>query len=155
MIQTLDKNTFNDIQKYSVKSEKSLSSFTSPPEETTERLFLHSSINLTNIYFNKYLLCFPGGSDGKESTCNAGSPCSVPELGWSIGEGNGYPLGYSCLENSMDRGASCVHGVAKSSSDTTEQLTLSLFTALEMQQWAKLTKSVLTKLKEERRPKNR
>ena len=47
----------------------------------------------------------PGGLDGKESTCNAGDPGSVPALGRSPGEGKGYPLQYSCLENPMDRGA--------------------------------------------------
>ena len=50
-------------------------------------------------------LGFPGGSDGKESACNAGDPGSVPELGRSPGEGNGNSLQYSCLENSVDRGA--------------------------------------------------
>ena len=48
---------------------------------------------------------FPGDSDGKESACNAGDLSSVPGLGRSPGEGNGDPLQYSCLENSMDRGA--------------------------------------------------
>ena len=48
---------------------------------------------------------FPGGSDGKESTNNAGDLGSIPELGRSPGEGNGNPLQYSCLENPMDRGA--------------------------------------------------
>ena len=47
----------------------------------------------------------PGGSDGKESACSAGDPGSIPGLGKSPGEGNGYPLQYSCLENPMDRGA--------------------------------------------------
>ena len=58
---------------------------------------------------------FPGGSDGKESTCNAGDPGSIPGLGKSPGEGNGNPLQY-CLEDSMDRGAwqAIVHEVAKS-----------------------------------------
>ena len=57
----------------------------------------------------------PGGSDGKNYACNAGDPGSVPELGRSSGEGNGYPLQYSCLENSMDRGGwqATVHGVTK------------------------------------------
>ena len=45
---------------------------------------------------------FPGGSDSKESACNAGDLGSVPGSGRSPGEGNGYPLQYSCLENSMD-----------------------------------------------------
>ena len=59
---------------------------------------------------------FPGGSDGKESACNSGDLGLIPGLGRSPGEGNGYPLQYSCLENSMDRGAwwAIVHGVAKS-----------------------------------------
>ena len=48
---------------------------------------------------------FPGGSDGKASACNAGDLGSIPESGRSPGEGNGNPLQYSCLENSMDRGA--------------------------------------------------
>ena len=58
---------------------------------------------------------FPGGSDGKESTCNEGDWGLIPGSGRSPGEGNGYPLQYSCLENPMDRGArSAVHAVAKS-----------------------------------------
>ena len=48
---------------------------------------------------------FPGGSDSKESPCNAGNPGLIPELGRSPGEGNGHPLQYPFLENSMDRGA--------------------------------------------------
>ena len=48
---------------------------------------------------------FPGGSDSKDSACNAGDLGSIPALGRSPGEGNGYPLQYSCLENPMDRGA--------------------------------------------------
>ena len=47
----------------------------------------------------------PDGSGGKESSCNAGDSGSIPELGRSPGEGNGYSLQYSCLENSLDRGA--------------------------------------------------
>ena len=59
---------------------------------------------------------FPGGSDGNESACNAGDLGSIPGLGRSPGEGNGNPLQYSSLENSMDRGAwqATVHGVTKS-----------------------------------------
>ena len=59
---------------------------------------------------------FPGGSDGKESACNAGDLGLIPESGRSPGEGNGYPLQYFCLENPMDRRAwwATVHGVAKS-----------------------------------------
>ena len=50
-------------------------------------------------------LDLPGGSDGKESTCCVGNLGSIPGLGRSPGEGNGYPLQYSGLENSVDRGA--------------------------------------------------
>ena len=50
-------------------------------------------------------LGFPHGSSGKESACNAGDLGSVPGSRRSPGEGNGNPLQYSCLENSMDRGA--------------------------------------------------
>ena len=59
---------------------------------------------------------FPGGSNGKEFACNAGDLGLIPRLGRSAGEGNGNPLQYSCLENSMDRGAwwGTVHGVTKS-----------------------------------------
>ena len=58
----------------------------------------------------------PGGSDGKESAHNAGDPGSIPRLGRSPGEGNGYPLQYSCLDNPLDREAwrATVHGVTKS-----------------------------------------
>ena len=48
---------------------------------------------------------FSSGSDGKESVCSAGDPDSIPGLGRSPGEGNGYLLQYSSLKNSMDRGA--------------------------------------------------
>ena len=55
---------------------------------------------------------FPGGSDGKVSVRNVGDPGSIPGSGRSPGEGNGNPLQYSCLENSMDGGAqwATVHG---------------------------------------------
>src|SRR5574337_201191 len=58
---------------------------------------------------------FPGGSDGKASACNAGDLGLIPGSGRSPGEGNGNPLQYFCLENSVDRGAwwATVHGVAK------------------------------------------
>ena len=59
---------------------------------------------------------FPGGSNGKESTCRAGDLGSIPGSGRSPGEGNGNSLQYSCLENPMDRGAwgAIVLGVTKS-----------------------------------------
>ena len=58
---------------------------------------------------------FPGGSDGKESACNEGDLGSIPGSKRSPEEGDGNPLKYSCLENSMDKGAwwTTVHGVAK------------------------------------------
>ena len=61
-------------------------------------------------------LFFPGSSNGKEPTYNAGDPGLIPGLGRSPGEGNVYPHQYSCLENPMDRGAwwATVHGVAMS-----------------------------------------
>ena len=57
---------------------------------------------------------FPDGSYGKESACNVGDPGLILESGRSPGEGNGNPPQYSCLENSMDRGArrAVVIGVA-------------------------------------------
>ena len=59
---------------------------------------------------------FTGGSDGKESVCNARDPGSIPGARRSPGEGNGNPIQYSCLGNPMDRGAwwATVHGVAMS-----------------------------------------
>ena len=59
---------------------------------------------------------FPGGSEIKASAWNAGDTGSIPGLGRSPGEGNGNPLQYSCLENSMEGGAwwATVHGVIKS-----------------------------------------
>ena len=58
----------------------------------------------------------PGGSDSKESACITGDPGSIPGSGLSPGVETGYPLKYSCLENSIDRGAwwTTVHGVTKS-----------------------------------------
>ena len=59
---------------------------------------------------------FPGDSDGEPSAWNVGNLGSTPRLGRFLGEGNGNPLQYSCLENSMGGGAwwGIVHGVAKS-----------------------------------------
>ena len=62
------------------------------------------------------MMDFFGSSEGKKSTCNAGDLSLISGLGRSLGEWNGNPLQYSCLENSMDRGAcwASVHGVTKS-----------------------------------------
>ena len=71
------------------------------------------------LRFSPILMGFPGGSDGKEFACNAGDLGSVPGLGRSPREGNGYPLQYSSLENCMD---STVHGVPASESFPMSQL---------------------------------
>ena len=66
---------------------------------------------------------FPGGADSKEFACNAGDPGLIPRLGRSPGEGKGYPLHYSGLENSMD---SIYNPWGREESDTNEQPSLSL-----------------------------
>ena len=68
---------------------------------------------------------FPGGSDGKESTCNAGDLGLIPGSERSPAEGNGNPLQYSCLKNSTDREAwqAMVHGVTDW--NTTERISFS------------------------------
>ena len=72
-----------------------------------------SKINETYLIKNWY---FPGGSDSKESDCNVEDLGSVLELGRSPGKGNDYPLQYSDLENSVDRGIwqATVHRFTKS-----------------------------------------
>ena len=70
----------------------------------------HLKSPIRNIYRETYK-GFPGGSARKESTRNEGDLGLIPGLGRSPGEGNGNPLQYSCLENSMD---CMVRGVAKS-----------------------------------------
>ena len=79
------------------------------------------ALNLCKIWFGG----FPGALYGKESACNAGELSLIPGSGRFPREGNGYPLPYSCLENSMDRGAwqAIVHGIAKEL-DMTEGLIL-------------------------------
>ena len=63
----------------------------------------HSFINSSHEHLlSTFYVGFPGGSDGKVSACNVGDPDSIPGLGRSPGEGNGNPLQYSCLANSMD-----------------------------------------------------
>ena len=70
----------------------------------------------------EFIGCLPctdqpsGDSDSKESACNAGDPGSSPGLGRSLGGGHSNVVQYSCLQNSMDRGAwqAAVHGIAKS-----------------------------------------
>ena len=82
---------------------------------------LETSKTLQLILFgNNFLLCFPCGSAGKESACNVGDLGSIPGLGRSPGEGKGYPIQYSGLENSMD----CIKDP---SSCTTHSLVKDLF----------------------------
>ena len=87
--------------------------------QNVEQVFKqHLVVRFTNYVvlcsFKPYI-SLNGDSDGKESTCNAGNASLSPGSGRSLGEGNGNPLQYSCLENPMDRGASwaTVHRVAK------------------------------------------
>ena len=70
-------------------------------------------IQLVAFSLSYRFLGFPGGSVGKESACNAGDQVWIPGLGRSPGEGSGYPFQYSCLENSIDKGAwrATDHGV--------------------------------------------
>ena len=64
----------------------------------------------THHFYKREAMGFPDRSVSKESACSAGDPGSFPGLGRSLGEGKGYPLQYSGLDNSMD----CIaHGVAK------------------------------------------
>ena len=69
-----------------------------------------------NTSSSRVNLDFPGDSYSKESACNAGDPVLIPGSGRSPGEGNSKPFQYSCLENSMERGAwwATGHGVTKS-----------------------------------------
>ena len=57
-----------------------------------------------SVYMPIHCMGFPGDSDGKESACDSGDLGWIPGSGRSPEEGNGKPLQYSCLENSMDRG---------------------------------------------------
>ena len=70
---------------------------------------LHSQMSIRGMFPSH--TGFPSSLAGKESTCNAGHPSSIPGLGRSSGEGNSYPLQFSVLENSMD---CVVHRVTKS-----------------------------------------
>ena len=70
-----------------------------------QTLIIRTSVSkVMSLLFNTlfmFVMGFPGGSEGEESTCNVGDPCSIPESGRYPGEGNSNPLQYSCLENSM------------------------------------------------------
>ena len=72
----------------------------------TEFFFPHVLVQLpSKLRGTFYTSDFPDGSDGKASAYNAGDPGSIPGLGRAPGEEHGNPLQYSCLENSMNRGA--------------------------------------------------
>ena len=79
-------------------------------------LSLRERVSSLVSLFIRALIGFPSGSDGKESACNAGDLDSISGSERSPGEGNGYPLQYSCMEKSMNRGAwwAIAHGVSKS-----------------------------------------
>ena len=62
----------------------------------------YSHLQISYVEILTFYMIFPCGSTGKESACNAGDLSSIPGLGRSPGEGNGYPCQYSGLENSMD-----------------------------------------------------
>ena len=88
------------------------------PKKKTSLVFRgNGDISIRNMHIHKCTQVheqgLPDGLDGKESACTVGDPSSIPGSGKSPGEGNGNPLHYSCLENSMDRGAwqATVHGV--------------------------------------------
>ena len=83
--------------------------------------FVSKVMSLLFNTLSRFVIDFSGGSDGKEPACNADDLGLIPGSGRSLGEGNGNPLQYSYLENSMDKGAwqSTPHGIAEL--DTTER----------------------------------
>ena len=74
------------------------------------------TVDKNSLSPNPKIIGFTGGTRGKESACSAEVSGSIPGLGRSFEEGNGYPLQYSCLENSTDREAwqAAVYGISKS-----------------------------------------
>ena len=86
-------------------------------KQSNSSALTYSFPDLTNLS----QLGFPCGSAGKEAACNAGHLGSIPGLGRSPGEGNGYPLQYSGLENAMF----CISPRGREELDTTERLSLS------------------------------
>ena len=80
------------------------------------------------FWHSVYVEGFPDGSAGEETACNVGDTSLIPKLGRSAREGNGNPLQYSCLENSMDRGAwqATVLGVTKSQTGLSSTSTRSM-----------------------------
>ena len=83
---------------------------------STTRTFVSKVISLLLNMLSRFVMGFPDGSAGKESACNVGDLGLTPGLGRSPGEGKGYPLQCSCLENPRDVGAwwAAVYGVTQS-----------------------------------------
>ena len=92
-----------------------------------KHIFREKKIPIIPLFplISQFIVYFPGSSDSKESACNAGDPDLIPGSGRSSGDGNGYPLQYSCLENSMDRGAwwAIVHEATKSQTQLSDSHT--------------------------------
>ena len=82
---------------------------------STPRVCLEGFLFFMHLTVFTGYLGFLAGSDGEETSCNAGDPVLIPGLGRSSGEGQGNSLQYSCLGNPMDRGAwqATVHGVTR------------------------------------------
>ena len=87
-----------------------------PMDRGAWRVTVYGLARVGHDLATRLLLLLSGGSDGKESVCNAGDPGLIPGLGRFPGEGNGHPLHYSCLENSTGGGAwqPIIHRVTKS-----------------------------------------
>ena len=109
-VQWLGPSTSTDMGLGSIPSQGTTIPQAAQPDQ------INKQINKQKKFFFKCgILCFPGGSNSKESACNAGDPGSIPGSGRCPGEGNGNSLQYSCLENSMDRVAwwATVHGMTE------------------------------------------
>ena len=87
-----------------------------------------------NLGILEFQCGFPGGSDGKESACNIRDLGSIPGSVRSPGEGNGYPLQYSYLENSIDRGGwqATVHGLQRVRHDRSNSHSFKLLRLVEV-----------------------
>ena len=101
---------------WKINTQKAVTSLNGPTD--------HRTFNSKSL-----LVGFPGSSAGKESACNAGDLGLIPGLRRFPGEGKGYPLQYSGLENSMD---CIVHGIAKSQTRLSDFQSLSLSATQEI-----------------------